>query len=63
MTWLYLVNVIIFQWFFVRLTKMVDKDTKKVLAWGFQGFVVPLTGWSTKFIYISKWFIWFYDRR
>lgn len=52
MTKLEFVNKFIFQLFFCRLTKWVDKD--KITAWGIQFFIIPFTGWSSSYITIGK---------
>ncbi len=57
MTWLYFVNFFFLQWFFIRLTKEID-DKGVILRWGIHGFIVPLSGWRSNFIYWGKWFIW-----
>jgi hypothetical protein len=57
MTWVSFVNYYILQWLFIRLTRQVD-TTGKTVKWGLQGWVVPLTGWGSPFVYKRKWFIW-----
>lgn len=43
MTWLYAANFFFFQWFFVRLSKILDDDNK-IVGYKFI-FWLPLTGW------------------
>jgi hypothetical protein len=54
MTWLMFVNVFFFQWFFVRLARIVDEDTKKTIGWKFIYWIVPTTGWNSDFKYLKK---------
>lgn len=58
--WLKLLNVIILQWFFVRLTLcrenvIISTHVRRSYKWyALQGFICPLTGWISDFIYVSK---------
>lgn len=58
MTFTKFVNVFILQWFFIRLTKHMKKDDKGnytiIEKWSFQYWIVPLTGWWSNLIYLSK---------
>lgn len=46
--WVGWLNILILQWFFVRLYYTECKKTK----WGLLKKVVPLTGWWNEFVYI-----------
>lgn len=46
-TWLGAINYFILQWFFVRLAKVVDTDTHKIVGWQLI-FCRPMTGWDFK---------------
>ena len=52
MTKLKFLNYFILQWFFVRLAKIVDTKTKKILGYKLLSGVVPTTGWGTDYKYI-----------
>ena len=54
MTWLYLLNYCILQWFFVRLARVIDDQTGKTIKFKFIYWIVPTTGWNTDFKYIKK---------
>lgn len=43
--WLKIINFYFFQWFFVRLAKIVD-DNNNIIRWTWVTCVYPLTGWS-----------------
>lgn len=51
MKWL---NVLLFQWLFVRFYATVDEKTGAVSTVGFFGGVVPLTGWWGDYRYITR---------
>ena len=77
-SWLGLVNMLVFQWLFIRLTKceenrveeyalhsfdimgnggMSSRGSGKIVTYewyAFQYWVLPLTGWKNKFIYLNK---------
>lgn len=77
-SWLGLLNIIIFQWFFVRLTKCQEKVVEEYIIQSFdmmidgsfasrgtgksttyqwyslQYWILPLTGWKSDFVYLSK---------
>jgi hypothetical protein len=53
MTKLGFVNKFFFQWFFVRLVGYYDIHSMKFLHYGFMFGVIPLTGWSTGYIFIK----------
>jgi len=46
--------MIYFQWFCVRLAKIVNTETGNVEGYTFIGPVLPLTGWNSKYIWIGK---------
>ena len=52
MSWLGLLNGVVLQWFFIRLFKAESKGVVKY--WGILYFIVPLTGWGSKFKSIGK---------
>ena len=54
MTWLKLLNVIVLQWFFVRLAKIVDTKTKIIVGWDFLRWIVPLTGWWSDYRFVGR---------
>lgn len=46
-----------FQWFFVRLTKHLTVDDKcenDISYYSIQGFILPLTGWWSDYIRLTK---------
>lgn len=49
-----LFNFFIAQWFLVRLQRTVDIETGETLEWSILGFVVPLTGWHTDYVYLHR---------
>jgi hypothetical protein len=55
-SWLFWVNFLFFQWFFVRLEETVDiRDGKEIhLMWGLLRYPVPLTGWWTDYRFWPK---------
>lgn len=77
-SWLRLVNLLVFQWFFIRLTKCEEKIVREYIIesfdsmpngsmasrgsgkiiiynwYAFQYWILPLTGWKGKFIYLNK---------
>lgn len=55
MTLLYVINWYILQWFWMRIYREIDLTTSKTKAYGVIGFIVPLTGWKTDYIYKYKW--------
>jgi hypothetical protein len=52
MTKLKFLNLCILQWFFIRLTKIVDIETKKIIGYRFLFGVIPATGWGSDYKYI-----------
>lgn len=50
-SWLFWVNFLFFQWFFVRLCEVIDRDTQKHMRWEFLQWLVPLTGWWSEYRY------------
>ena len=50
--WAYYLNLLLLQFLFVRLT--MHSQNQITVGWSLQGFIIPLTGWNTRFIYISK---------
>ncbi len=53
MTRLQFINVVLFQWFFVRLAKVVDSEGA-VQRYTFIGFILPLTGWRSNFVWLHR---------
>ncbi len=49
-TLLYLLNFILFQWFFVRITRLVVEGTQ--VGWTVVFGVIPLTGWWCDYKYV-----------
>jgi len=58
MSFIELINIVLLQWFFVRLTKHFKKnhDGKytKFDSISLQYWVVPMSGWTNKFKYLNK---------
>ena len=52
MGWL---NQLFLQWFLIRLQATLD-DNKDIEGYQIIGFVVPLTGWWSEYIWIGKEF-------
>ena len=49
------INLFFFQFLFVRLTRIVETtENAKFEYFAIQGFILPLTGWSRDFIYLSE---------
>lgn len=42
----------ILQWFCIRLAKIIDTDTKKIIKWTILKWVYPLSGWNTDYKYL-----------
>lgn len=51
MSWFGRLNYWFLQWFFLRLAKVVDCDTDKVVGLTMLVGVIPLTGWEPNFSY------------
>lgn len=51
-TWVGWLNIILFQWVFVRLYRSwgCGDEYGKVIAYGFFYPILPLTGWTTDFV-------------
>jgi len=54
MTILKLANVVFLQWFFIRLAKIVDTDTGRIIGWKVLTGIVPLTGWTNDYRYLRR---------
>ena len=52
-SWLFWVNFLFFQWFFVRLAREVTMDHKTTTGYALVGVMVPLTGWWNDY-----WYLW-----
>jgi len=52
-SWLFWVNFLFFQWFFVRFAREVTIDHKTTTGYALVGIVVPLTGWWNDY-----WYLW-----
>lgn len=52
-SWLFWVNFLFFQWFFVRLQETGSMVDEKFVheSWGWRRWVVPVTGWWTDYRY------------
>jgi hypothetical protein len=48
-SWLFWVNFLFFQWFFVRLQQTIDVQSGKTVMWDFLRYPVPMTGWWTDY--------------
>lgn len=53
-SWLFWLNFLYFQWFFVRLGKKYSYRQKEFLGWEFIGFMFPLTGWWGRYFWVWK---------
>lgn len=53
-SWLFWVNFLFFQWFFIRLQQTIDTTTGKTIKWDFLRYPVPLTGWFTNYKFWPK---------
>lgn len=53
-SWLFWLNFLIVQWFFVRFGRKYSHKHKKFISWGFVGLILPLTGWWNNYIWIWK---------
>lgn len=51
--WLLLLNLLLLQWFFVRLYRAIDIKTGRTVGFGLLLGIVPLTGWWSR--YIGPW--------
>lgn len=51
-SWLGILNMLLLQWFFIRLQLTCDKG--EIVSWKIIGPVVPLTGWWSKYIFLGK---------
>lgn len=45
-TWLWYFNFYLLQWFFIRLVRVTDVNTKKIKGFNVIGFILPMTGWT-----------------
>jgi hypothetical protein len=52
MSLLFCANFLVFQWFFIRLARIVDTDNGETVGWTWIKKVVPLTGWWNDYIFI-----------
>jgi len=48
-SWVKAANVFLFQWYFVRLARVLNDEGKQE-GWGFIGPVLPLSGWGTDYV-------------
>jgi hypothetical protein len=56
-TWLLLLNVLVLQWLFVRLARVIDVSTNKHVGWKLARWIVPMTGWGwTEPVYLLQRF-------
>lgn len=54
LSWIGWLNVLIIQWFFIRICYVLGDDGKPKSI-GFLGMVIPLTGWYSDFAYVNLW--------
>lgn len=52
-TWLYILNFIVLQWFGVRLARCLDESGKQT-GWLVLRYVWPLTGWWSPYRWIAR---------
>lgn len=54
-TWVGILNQLVLQWFFVRLqVTVVGKDDPTVGSVKLIGFILPLTGWWSNYVWVWK---------
>ena len=46
-------NLLILQWFFVRLQATMDEDYN-VIGWKIIGLIVPGSGWWTQYVWVKR---------
>ncbi len=76
MTWLWLLNFVVLQWFFVRLARVVNMDGwelgedelgrgERTIGWSLMWGVWPLTGWWSRYRYVRgrKPMLWLRGKR
>jgi hypothetical protein len=67
MTLLKFINVFFLQWFFIRLTRHVVPDNKGnysiVVAWSIQYWIIPITGWWSRYVILNNKPSFFYIYR
>ncbi len=54
MSYLGWLNFLLLQWFFIRLARVFDEQTKKPLGWTWLVGVIPLTGWWSEYSYLRN---------
>jgi nicotinamide mononucleotide adenylyltransferase len=47
-------NFFVFQWFFIRLAKVIDVDTNEIVDWKILKWVLPLTGWRSPYVFVNR---------
>lgn len=54
-SWIGILNQLLLQWFFIRLEASLDnaKD-RRIVALRIIGPILPLTGWWSKYIWLTK---------
>jgi|WetSurMetagenome_2_1015567.scaffolds.fasta_scaffold1166172_1 hypothetical protein len=52
-SWIGLLNMILLQWSFWRLQLTIDKKTGIVTGIRMIGPIMPLTGWWSKYVYLT----------
>lgn len=53
-TWVGWLNIVVLQWFCVRLGYALDKETGSFVRWTWVGPVLPLTGWWSDYVFIGR---------
>ncbi len=53
-SWIGWLNVLILQWFCLRIEMTIDNDTKVITKYKLLGFIKPGTGWSGKYVWLKK---------
>lgn len=48
MSFLHFLNWYVLQWFFIRLCKIINTNTNKIIKWNLIIGVFPLSGWGDK---------------
>lgn len=55
-SWLGILNFVVLQWFFVRLSRVEDERTEDHVCYMWIYPIVPLTGWWSRYIWVHE--IW-----
>jgi hypothetical protein len=53
-TWVGWLNIILLQWFFIRLAELQYTETGQHISWHIAYGIVPLTGWCGNHVFFGK---------